>query len=206
VLGAHGRGSVEHWNLPIADVDVVCGTMDHALATVGGFCAGSHRIVDHQRLSGAGYCFSASAPPYTVMAAVVGLGLIDTKPQLTETVQERARRMRRRLAAIGGVSIAGPDFSPLIHVRLSKSAQRTPELDTRLLDHVVQLMLERDVVITLPQYIPSERVPIPPSLRISVTALHTDEHIDRTAQMLNDAFSEAFAASARWGMGNVHIN
>ena len=35
------------------------------MATIGGFCAGSHEIVDAQRLSGQGYCFSASSPPYT---------------------------------------------------------------------------------------------------------------------------------------------
>ncbi len=31
------------------------------------------QVVDHQRLSGAGYCFSASAPPFTSSAAVAAL-------------------------------------------------------------------------------------------------------------------------------------
>ncbi|CAM9003210.1 unnamed protein product [Rhodiola kirilowii] len=34
--------------------------MGHALATEGGFCTGSTRVIDHQRLSSAGYVFSAS--------------------------------------------------------------------------------------------------------------------------------------------------
>ena len=52
----------------ISDVDVLCAGMDMSLSTVGGFCVGSHQVVDHQRLSGAGYCFSASSPPYTSTA------------------------------------------------------------------------------------------------------------------------------------------
>ena len=36
----------------------------NALASIGGFCCGDREVVDHQRLSGLGYCFSASLPPY----------------------------------------------------------------------------------------------------------------------------------------------
>lgn len=36
----------------------------NSLASIGGFCAGDREIVDHQRLSGLGYCFSASLPPF----------------------------------------------------------------------------------------------------------------------------------------------
>ena len=55
VLGATGRGSVEHWSIDTDAVDLLCASMDHALASVGGFCIGSQQVVDHQRLSGAGY-------------------------------------------------------------------------------------------------------------------------------------------------------
>ena len=57
VLGATGRGSLEHWSLDVEQCDLLCASLDHATATVGGFCIGSHQVVDHQRLSGAGYCF-----------------------------------------------------------------------------------------------------------------------------------------------------
>ena len=56
---ADGAGGDE-----VPDVDVVIATLGGALASVGGFCAASREIVDHQRLSGAGYCFSASLPPF----------------------------------------------------------------------------------------------------------------------------------------------
>ena len=44
---------------------------------IGGFSTGAFDIVDHQRLSGAGYCFSASLPPYLSQASIVALQLVD---------------------------------------------------------------------------------------------------------------------------------
>ena len=39
-------------------MDLIVGSMEHALAAVGGFCVGSSFIVEHQRLSGLGKILS----------------------------------------------------------------------------------------------------------------------------------------------------
>jgi serine palmitoyltransferase len=48
VLGKMGRGSPEHWGVPIGKIDMVCCALGNAFASVGGFCAGSMKAVDHQ--------------------------------------------------------------------------------------------------------------------------------------------------------------
>ncbi|EPS69942.1 hypothetical protein M569_04819, partial [Genlisea aurea] len=48
VLGSSGRGLTEHCNVPIDKVDIITAAMGHALATEGGFCTGSARVIDHQ--------------------------------------------------------------------------------------------------------------------------------------------------------------
>lgn len=61
---------------------VLClpGGAGNALASIGGFCAGDREIVDHQRLSGLGYCFSASLPPFLATgAASVRLPLLSRR-------------------------------------------------------------------------------------------------------------------------------
>merc|ERR1719326_2480773 len=68
-LGAHGRGLCELADVRPARVDAIVGSLEHALANVGGFCAGRLRLVEHQRLAGAGYCYSASSPPSSCSAA-----------------------------------------------------------------------------------------------------------------------------------------
>lgn len=53
--------------------------LSNAFCSVGGFCAGSHQVVDHQRLSGAAYCFSASVVPYLATAASECLSILEEK-------------------------------------------------------------------------------------------------------------------------------
>ncbi len=76
----------------------------NALASVGGFCAGEREIVDHQRLSGLGYCFSASLPPLLATAALGALRALrgpDAAARLAATARN-ARLARRLLADIPG--------------------------------------------------------------------------------------------------------
>lgn len=48
VLGKSGRGLTEHFNVEIDKIDIIIAAMGHALASEGGFCTGSHRVIDHQ--------------------------------------------------------------------------------------------------------------------------------------------------------------
>jgi hypothetical protein len=73
VLGKTGRGISEHADVPFLSMDLMVASMACSLASVGGFCAGNYEVVDHQRLNGAGYVFSASQPPFTATAASVSV-------------------------------------------------------------------------------------------------------------------------------------
>jgi serine palmitoyltransferase len=53
--------------------------MEMSLGSVGGFCVGSSFVVQHQVLSGQGYCFSASLPPLLASSAIEALNIIETK-------------------------------------------------------------------------------------------------------------------------------
>jgi len=59
-LGSRGLGLSKEFG---SHVDAIIGSLEHAAAVVGGFCAGRGDLIEHQRLAGAGYCFSASCPP-----------------------------------------------------------------------------------------------------------------------------------------------
>ncbi|XP_022863332.1 long chain base biosynthesis protein 1-like, partial [Olea europaea var. sylvestris] len=82
VLGHSGRGLTEHYKVPIDKVDIVTAAMGHALATEGGFCTGSTRVIDHQRLSSSGYVFSASLPPYLASVAITAVDVLEENPDL----------------------------------------------------------------------------------------------------------------------------
>ena len=79
VSGAHGRGTVERCAVRITDIDILIGSLEHAFGAVGGFCAGRGDIIEHQRLYGDGYCFSASAPACLTTAAYKAIEFIQTE-------------------------------------------------------------------------------------------------------------------------------
>ncbi|MFQ6659385.1 hypothetical protein Gotur_028288 [Gossypium turneri] len=88
VLGRTGRGLTEYCGVPIEKIDIVTAAMGHALATEGGFCTGSARVIDHQRLSSSGYVFSASLPPYLASAAITAIDILEQNPDLTSKLKE----------------------------------------------------------------------------------------------------------------------
>ena len=54
-LGATGRGVTEHFGVSVNEIDILNVSLETALGSVGGVCVGTREVVDHQRLSGAGY-------------------------------------------------------------------------------------------------------------------------------------------------------
>ena len=127
-LGATGRGLAEHYGVPPSAIDVLVGSLEHALGSVGGFCAGSRQVVSHQRLSGAGYCFSASLPAYATCAALEALKLLDAEPARVERLGAASAALHTALQARLGkgkvplVEAFSDASSPLAHVRLTASA------------------------------------------------------------------------------------
>ena len=67
------------------------------MGSTGGFCAGKSYVVDHQRLSGLGYCFSASMPPMLAAAAIKSLDIMEASPDMFATLRAKAEKMRQLL-------------------------------------------------------------------------------------------------------------
>lgn len=79
VFGEKGKGLTEHFNVDISKIDMSFGTIEGALGSIGGYCAGSHAVIEHQRLSGSGYIFSASLPTYLAQIAIKSINLMKDK-------------------------------------------------------------------------------------------------------------------------------
>lgn len=45
-------GVTEHFGVPAEDVDMIMVSLEHAVASTGGFCCGRSFVMGHQRLSG----------------------------------------------------------------------------------------------------------------------------------------------------------
>ena len=76
VLGKQRLGTPDHYGIEHSAIDLYIGSFEHAIGSVGGFCAGTSDMISHQVLNGSGYCFSASLPAYCTTAISTALDVI----------------------------------------------------------------------------------------------------------------------------------
>lgn len=204
VLGATGRGTPEHFFVPMSDVDVYVGSLSCALGSVGGFCAGADMVVDHQRLAATGYVFSAALPPYTTVAASRALRVIEESPAIVLAVQRTARTFRRAARAAGLPSSVAmvecvTDASPVVHFTATPAKTGDAASAQRAADDALQraadLLLVRDRVLAQRALYNSEdeRTGQLPSLRLVLKGGLSDAEATRLAQRVVDVLRSVFA-------------
>ena len=199
VLGATGRGVSEHFGLEPRDIDILIASLSPALSSVGGICAGSHLVCDHQRLNGAGYVFSASLPPFLATAALRGLDLLRGDPGLAGRARANAAELRAALAGAPGlVPVAGAADAPVLQLRLA-GAGADDEAAHR---EVAATLLEDGVLVDVPARSPLEAkggspwAP-PPALRLFVGAAHEPADLRRAAACVRRRVAQAEGAAGR---------
>ncbi len=150
------------------------GTLSKALASVGGFVAGSREVIAWLANKGRSLMFSTALPPSALASAMAALDVVESEPWRQEAVADKAQYIRNRLREMGYVVPAGE--TPIIPVIMGNVASAT-----RLADH----LLERGVLA--PAIRPPTVEPGKARIRLSVCAEHNDAQID--------AMLEAFAAA-----------
>ncbi|MBR2909690.1 MAG: pyridoxal phosphate-dependent aminotransferase family protein [Clostridia bacterium] len=96
ILGEHGRGTAEHFGLE-DEVDLICGTFSKSLASLGGYCACSHRVAEFIRHNSRPFIFSASITPACVAAARKSLEIIKREPERGKNLLAITDYMRKCL-------------------------------------------------------------------------------------------------------------
>ncbi|RXM34907.1 Serine palmitoyltransferase 1 [Acipenser ruthenus] len=147
VLGEHGRGVTEHFGVNIDDIDLISANMENSLASIGGFCCGRSFVIDHQRLSGQGYCFSASLPPMLAAAAIEALNIMEEDIDIFRLLRDKCKHIHSALQGISGLEVVGESISPAFHLQLEKSTG-SRELDVKLLRGIIDYGEKNDIKIT----------------------------------------------------------
>ncbi|XP_049908634.1 serine palmitoyltransferase 1 isoform X2 [Epinephelus moara] len=191
VLGEHGRGVTEHFGVNIDDIDLISANMENAVASIGGFCCGRSFVIDHQRLSGQGYCFSASLPPMLAAAAIEALNIMEEDPDIFTVLREKCKHVYKALQGTPGLKLVGVQCAPALHLQLERSSG-SRDSDMQLLRAIVDYCLERRVALTLARYLEKEeRFLPPPSIRVVVTVEQTGEDIQKAVSCIQEAAAAA---------------
>jgi 8-amino-7-oxononanoate synthase len=173
VLGARGAGSAEL--LGVEDrVDLRMGTFSKALASCGGFIAGSHEVVDFLRISSRPFLFTAANVPASLGAALAALRIVRSAegPELFARVRRNAERLKAGLGALGFQVVADEVTTPIVPVVVGDD-WKAVLLWRALYDAGVY------VNVALHPAVP----PAGALLRTSVMATHDDATLDRALEV-----------------------
>ncbi|CAG0920599.1 unnamed protein product [Notodromas monacha] len=190
VLGASGRGVFEFFNMSVNEADLICGSLEYCLGSLGGFCVGSSYVVDHQRLSGLGYCFSASLPPLLAAGAMASFSFLESnagKEALLhlENICKTAHSLFNELLLDLEQSKHSSPNSPIKH--LYAKDHDDPE---DFLQSVVKMVEEKAIAIVTATYLEKEEKFCPaPSIRIALASHHVEEDVRHLISVLNEATS-----------------
>lgn len=189
-LGKTGRGITEHLNVDRDDIDLISAGMEGSMATIGGFCVGSHFIAEHQRLSGLGYIFSASLPPMLTQAAISSLNRFEREPQIFEQLQQKSRLVQKQFKLFSKLQLRGDELSPVKHLYVAQERESF-ESESKLLAKVVDKCIERGVAVVEAAYLQNrERIPVRPSLRIAVSRLLDEADVMAAYKIIETVSSE----------------
>lgn len=171
VLGARGRGTLEHYEMDSEEVPVLVGTLGKALGTFGAFVAGSHELIELLLQKARTYIYTTAMPQPVAAATRMALRLIDEEAWRRERVHALTTRFRTAARQLD--LPLGTSDTPIQPVILG-----TPE--TALSAQKALWEAGFWVVAIRPPTVPAGSA----RLRITLSAAHTESQIDALVETL----------------------
>jgi len=177
VFGPCGRGVAEHLGVE-AGVHIRIGTLSKGLGSVGGFVAGSQRLIDWLTNRARSFVFSTALPEATAAASLEALRIVRNEPWRGAELLARADELRTSLVAQGWC--VGRSASQIVPVILGDAAATMSAAAT---------LRARGL------FVPGIRPPSVPEgeslLRISLSYAHTSEMVAQLVEELRAIKNQA---------------
>ncbi|MBO0487557.1 glycine C-acetyltransferase [Vagococcus fluvialis] len=163
VLGG-GAGTVKEFGLS-DKVDFQMGTLSKAIGVIGGYVAGSQKLIDWLKSQARPFLFSTSLTPGAAAAVIKSIELMEQDPSHVEKLWDNANYFKEKLKGIG--YDIGQSETPITPVILG---------DEKLAQRFAQRLIEEGVYVK-PIVFPT--VPLGTGrVRNMPTAAHTKEMLD----------------------------
>ena len=173
VLGAQGRGSLAHFNLPSAPRIIYMGTLGKAAGGSGAFVAGSATLIEWLLQRARTYIFSTGASPAMACALLASLQLIADGDARHAHLRQLTAQLRDGLAATRWRLLPSPTAIQPVIIGDNHEAVR-----------VAGALFERGL------WVPAIRPPTVAKgsarLRVSLSAAHRSEHVMQLINALHD--------------------
>lgn len=166
VLGGGGGGILSHFGLRQDQVPVVVGTLGKALGTAGAFVAGSRELIDYLVQAARTYIYTTAMPPLIARVTRRSLELARDEQWRRDRLTGLIARFRSEAAAMG---LRLMDSQTPIQPILVGDPSRAVAAGDRLRDSGILVTAIR------PPTVP----PGTARLRVTLSAAHSEEHLDR---------------------------
>jgi 8-amino-7-oxononanoate synthase len=174
VLGANGRGSVEHFGLGTDDVPVLVGTLGKAFGSFGAFVAGSADMIELLMQKARSYIYTTALPQPVAAATRKALEIAQRESWRRERVLALTARFRAAASQVGVILEKALPLTPIQPVIVG-STQAALSAQQELLAAGFCVVAIRPP--TVPQG--SSR------LRVTLSAAHTEAQIDGLVEALS---------------------
>jgi 5-aminolevulinate synthase len=176
LYGTHGGGKVEELGLE-SRVDIVNGTLGKAYGVQGGYIAADADVVDAIRSVAAGFIFTTSMSPVSCAGALAAVKYLKDHGELRELHQERARKLKHRLAK-HGIPVMECSTTHIVPVLVGDAKRCKAISDTLLNEHNIYVQPINYPTVA----VGTER------LRFAPTPYHDDGLIEDLITALKQAF------------------
>lgn len=168
-VGRQGQGVLEVFSQ--ADVPVLVGTFGKALGTAGAFVAGDTGLIEYLEQFARSYVFTTAMPPALAMATLASLRLVQQEEWRRERLQHLIKRFR---AGVHDMAFPVLASDSAVQAVVLGGVKETLAASALLREHGLQVSAIR------PPTVPRGES----RLRITLSAAHTDEQLDRLLSAL----------------------
>lgn len=180
VLGENGAGLAEQCALDQQALPVMVATLGKAVGVQGAFVAGSAALVETLIQHARQYIYTTALPPASAAASLAALDIIRNEPERRSRLAAIVRKFRRGCEELG-LPLLNPDgpATPIQPLLLGDNSEA--------LSLAAALRARGILAVAIrPPTVP----PGTARLRISFTAAHSNEQVDKLLQALQDVFAE----------------
>jgi len=171
VLGPQGRGTVAHFGIEDTERLVIMGTLGKALGCFGAFVAGSRVLIDYLVNRARTFIFTTAMPPANAAAALAALDIVEEDEGLRERLQDNIAFMQSGLRSLG--FDLGSGQTQIIPI-MTGTTSTALAMAADLMKQGIFLLAIR------PPTVPANAA----RLRLTVTALHTRQELERIVAAL----------------------
>lgn len=164
-----GKGALSHFQIKPEPWIIQMGTFSKALGSYGAFVAGSSDLIQWLLNTARSFMFSTALPACIAAGSLAALELVENRPEMIQTLWKNRERLVKGLSGLGFDTMCSQ--TPIIPIKPG-SVEDVLRISENLFSQGI--------------YAPAIRPPTvkEPRIRITVTAAHTDEDIDRLIDAL----------------------